>query len=114
VVVCVGTTTTAWSPLATSDEDLLDLLTSELSRCSLAGGAVTVLPTAMLVDAIVALLWSELRRDPIAVTVNLRPLSSVSAAEREVSSSRRTTSIAFSSSIIFGCLEIFSVKGTAI
>jgi hypothetical protein len=75
---------------------------------------VTVLPTAMLVDAIVALLWSELRRDPKAVTVNLRPLSSLSAAGREVSSSRRTTSMAFSSSIILGCLEIFSVKSTAI
>jgi hypothetical protein len=114
VIVCVGTTTTTRSPPATSDEDLLDLLTSELSRCSVAGGTVTVSPTAMLVDVAVALLWSELRRDPMAVTVNLRPLSCVPAVGREVSSSRRTTSMAFSSSIIFGCLETFSLKGTTI
>jgi hypothetical protein len=94
VIVCVGTTTTTWSLPATSDEDLLDLLTSELSRCSVAGGTVTVSPTAMLANVTVALLWSELRRDPMAVTVNLRPLSFVPAVGREISSSRRTTSIA--------------------
>jgi hypothetical protein len=73
-----------------------------------------LLPAAMLVDTIVDLLWSELRRDPMAVTVNLRPLPSVSAVGREDSSSRRTTSMAFSSSMIFGCLVMFSVKSAAI
>jgi hypothetical protein len=102
------------SPKATSDEALLDSLASELLRCSQAGGIVMLLPAAMLVDTIVDLLWSELRRDPMAVTVNLRPLSSVPAVGREDSSSRRTTSMAFSSSMIFGCLVMFSVKSTAI
>jgi hypothetical protein len=75
---------------------------------------MTLLPAAMLVNTIVDLLWSELRRDPMAVTVNLRPLSSVPAVGREVSSRRRTISMAFPSSMIFGCLVMFSVKSTAI
>jgi len=65
-------------------------------------------PAAMLFAATMERLASEPRRDPTAVTVNLRPWPSVPAVGCEVSSSRRTTSMAFSSSMIFGCLQIVS------
>ena len=50
------------------------------------------------------LLLSQLTREPMVVTVSLRP-GALSEAGL-VSSRRRTTSIAFSSSTILGCLVI--------
>ena len=53
---------------------------------------------------LVLLLLSQLTREPMVVTVSLRP-GALSEAGL-VSSRRRTTSIAFSSSTILGCLVI--------
>lgn len=67
-------------------------------------------PPAALTDALLVLEFLavfQLRREPTVVTVSLRPplLGTLSVAGF-VSSSRRTTSIAFSSSTIFGCLVV--------
>lgn len=53
---------------------------------------------------------TRLSREPTAVTVSLRPRP-CSVFLGVDSSSRRTTSTAFSSSIIFGCLEAALVAG---
>lgn len=55
---------------------------------------------------------TRLKREPTAVTVSLRPRP-CSVFLGVDSSSRRTTSTAFSSSIILGCLESWSVAGQA-
>lgn len=108
MIVLVGTARFTSPEATVSKVALLDLLASELWRCSVAGGFVILSPAAMLVAATIDCLWSGPRREPTAVTVNLRPLSFVPVVEREVSSRRRTTSIAFSSSMIFGCLRTIS------
>jgi hypothetical protein len=56
VIVRVCTTKSTLSSLAVSDDDMLDVLVLELLRCSVAGGIVTLLPAAMLVDAMMDLL----------------------------------------------------------
>jgi hypothetical protein len=79
---------------------------------------VTLTEAALLVlepleSLVVFLTASQLTREPIVVTVSLRPPPLAGAflsLAGAVSSRRRTTSIAFSSSMILGCLVVGSVS----
>ena len=106
MIVLAGTTKSPSSSAIVSEDAPLDLLALESFRCWVADGIVTVLSAAIPAAAMLMRRWSGPRRDPTAMTVNLRPWLSVPAVGRGVSSRRRTTSMAFSSSMILGCLEV--------